>query len=108
MDRQIPERDWKQWRKVSASALEAFCRRILEESAAFARGPGTAHSRYLDLFRYLRERDEQIGTIFDNQRRSTAYRQIAAAISTGVVARETLSSFSDETRAVIERLLELT
>ena len=55
--RQIPERDWKAWRKLSADALERFCDHILDEVGSFRTASGSGHSRYLELFRYLRERD---------------------------------------------------
>jgi hypothetical protein len=106
MDQQIPERDWKQWRRISALALEAFCARVVEEAATFAKRAGSAHSRYLELWQYMRERDEEMASIFDDQRRSNAYLQMARAISVGVVPRTALSDFSDESRAVLERMLE--
>ncbi len=107
MQRQIPERDWKQWRRLSADALERFCGRILEESAAFARHGGSAHARYLELFRLLGERNEQMAAVFDDQRRSNAYRQIASAVVAGIVSPEELEVFSDETQSVIRMLTEL-
>lgn len=78
----------------------------MDEAGAFSGRPGSAHSRYLELFRYIRERDEEIAAVFDDQRRSTAYVQIARAISAGVIRRMELNLFSEETRAVIERMLE--
>ena len=59
----------------------------LEESTTFARRSGSAHSRYLELFRCIREHDEEI----------KVYLQIVMAISAGVVRRMELNSFSDET-----------
>ena len=33
MSRQIPERDWKLFRKVREAALERYCERVLREIA---------------------------------------------------------------------------
>ena len=70
MHRQIPERDWKEWRKISPIALERFCHGILQKSATFSQGPDSAHKRYLELFRYLRSQDADIAAVFNDQRRS--------------------------------------
>ena len=102
--RQIPERDWKAWRKLSADALERFCDHILDEVGSFRTASGSGHSRYLALFRYLRERDDEIAEVFNDQRRSNAYLQIAAAVRTGIVNREELTVFSTETQSRIEAL----
>lgn len=102
--RQIPEGDWKAWRKLSAEALERFCGRILDEAGSFRTASGSAHSRYLDLFRYLRKRDGEIAEVFNDQRRSNAYLQIAAAVRMGLVRREELTVFSAETQELLEAL----
>lgn len=107
MMRQIPERDWKAWRRLSADALERFCSSILDEAGSFRQRSGSAHSRYLELFRHLRERDAQIATVFNDQRRSNAFQQIAAAVGTGIVSREELSVFSEDTQAIVEILTTL-
>jgi hypothetical protein len=102
--RQIPERDWKAWRKLSAEALERFCARILDEAASVRESSGSARERYHELFRLLRERDDDIATVFDDQRRSNAYFQLAAALRIGIVSREDLTVFSEETQALMDRL----
>jgi hypothetical protein len=102
--REIPERDWKAWRKLSNAALERFCGHILDEVTSFRTASGSAHSRYLELFRYLRKRDDEIAEVFNDQRRSNARLQIAAAVRAEIVSREELSVFSTETQALIEAL----
>jgi hypothetical protein len=105
MNGRIPERDWKQWRTLCATALERFCTRILEEAAAFSSGTGSAHSRYHELFDLLRERNHEMATVFDDQRRSNAYRQMSYAIEAGIVLPAELDGFSDETRAAVQVLI---
>src|SRR6476469_6448162 len=99
--REIPERDWKAWRELSRNALERFCAGVLDHVGSFRERAGSAHSRYLELFRYLQERDDEIAEVFNDQRRSNAYVQITAAVRIGIVTREELTVFSLETQALI-------
>jgi hypothetical protein len=105
MNRGIPERDWKVWRKLSPVVLERFCARVLEKAATFESGTGSAHSRYLRLYRYIRESDKSIAAVFNDQRRSSAYPQIAVAVREGIVTREELGTFSEDTQDVIKVFL---
>jgi hypothetical protein len=105
MNGHLPERDWKQWRTLSAGALERFCARILKEAAAFAADTGSAHSRYLELFQLIRERNQEMARVFDNQRRSNAHLQMAYAITAGIVLPAELDEFSDETRSAVQVLI---
>ncbi len=104
MQRQFPESDWKYWRKVSQVARERYCTRILHEVAQLAQGEGSAHSRYQALFKLIEERDETIALVFNNPRRSTAFSQLATAVRDGIVTREELSGFSEETQALVALL----
>ena len=105
MLRQIPERDWKEWRKLSAIVLERFCARTLDRAAQFAIGSDPAHDRYVRLFQYLKRQDRTIAVIFDNPRRSSAYEQITAAVAKRIVSTDELTVFSQETQDVISLLL---
>jgi len=105
VNRGIPERDWKVWRSLSSTALERFCARVLGKAATFASGTEPAHSRYLRLYRYIRESDESIAAVFNDQRRSSAYRQIAIAVREGIVSLEELGTFSEDTQDVIKVFL---
>ena len=99
---EIPERDWKRWRELSKIALERYCVKILEGAAKYKSGKDTAHGRYLKLWRYIRKHDLTIAIIFNNPRRSTAYSQMHAALSEGVITRDELAEFSDQTQQLIE------
>ncbi len=52
----------------------------------------------------MQERDREIAEIFNDQRRSTAYVQISAAVQTEIVTRDELTVFSTETQALIDIL----
>ena len=102
--REIPEADWKHWRRVRDQALERFCAKVLSEAAKLETANGTAHDRYQKLFKLVERSDVRLGEIFDNPRRSTAYAQIAHAAGARVLTAEEIDGFSEDTRSVIELL----
>ena len=102
MDRQISEADWKRWRKLSELALERYCENALAKVVAGAEDGGSAHARYLNLWKLLRKLDRKLADVFDNPRRSVAYAQIAQGVAAGIIKRSELAEFSEETQAVID------
>ena len=102
--RQIPEADWKLWRKLSPIALERFCEKALDDVVQVARGGDDAHARYHRVFKTLRERDNVIAAVFDDQRRSNAVLQITRAVVEGILTPEEVLLFSEKTRAAISFL----
>jgi hypothetical protein len=104
MHRQISESDWKKWRLLSEVALERFCEHVLREAAQLAGGDGSAHKRYLDQYKFVRESDKELGRLFDGRSRSNAYSQMAAALASGLITEKDLATFSDETREVVALL----
>jgi len=104
----IPERDWKQFKRVHARLLEEYCERVLSELAtAASAGGGSAHERYLNIYKLIKKRDETLGVLFDDFRRSTAEMQLAAMRREGLLSDEDLDSFSDETRLFVQRMNEV-
>jgi DNA helicase IV len=101
MNREIPERDWKVWRALRDEALQRFCQETLDELAGFARGDGTAHERYLEMYKRMQKRNDELAEIFDNPRRSVAYMQIAFAVRRRALDKSELSRFTDETQQVL-------
>jgi hypothetical protein len=105
MERQISEADWKRWRKLSEDALQRYCEKALAKVVVIAEGDsGTAHERYLNLWKLLRKTDQKLAAVFDNPRRSVAFAQIAQAVAAGIVKRSELAEFSEETQAIIDFL----
>ena len=102
--KQIPESDWKTWRKMSAVALERFCSEALEGVRAITLRDDSAHARYRELFSFLRERDEIIAAIFDDQRRSNAYLQMARAVSEKVLHRSEIGKLSEESQTIVRMI----
>lgn len=103
---QIRESDWKILRDLKPLALERFCERTLGEIAAItiATTKG-AHERYLEVFRLIDRRDEELALAFNDLRRSNAILNLATMRSRGLVTDEEFQRFSAETRDVVERIL---
>jgi hypothetical protein len=95
----FPEHDWKHLRAVHRVALDRYCARVLEESRTIITdGTGSAHDRYLRLYRLLQERDRALAAAFDDMRRSMAVPRLGAMLALGVVTDEELSGFTPQTR----------
>jgi hypothetical protein len=106
MTRQIPESDWKLFRRLRKVALERFCDRTLSELGGLIAATGrSSHERYLAICKLLRERDDELADTFDDSRRSTAYQQLAFVRSLGLLTDEEFVSFSEETREVVDLYL---
>lgn len=104
--RDIPESDWKIFRTVRAAALDRYCARVLRECTAVIDDRSSSnHERYLELFRLLRERDDDLADAFNNPRRSAALIQLARIHALGVVTEAELARFSQETRELVTALV---
>jgi hypothetical protein len=101
----LPESDWKVFREVQKLALERFCQRALDEVQAILRdGSRSHHERYLDVFRRLQRRDEELAHAFNDPRRSRMIIQLVAIHAYGLLEPEELGRFSERTRASVESL----
>ena len=105
MSRQIPERDWKLFRKLRETALERYCERVLRELAELtAPKPASYHQLYLEVFKLIDQRDDELAHAFNDLRRSTALFQLAAMRSLDLLTDEELSTFTAETQEFVRML----
>jgi hypothetical protein len=96
---ELPERDWKQVRRVHDAGLERYCSRVLQECRDVLEAPNlSAHDRYLRLFEILRERDRDLAGAFDDMRRSRAVLKLAMMIKLDLVTNVELEQFSPSVR----------
>ena len=103
--RDVPESDWKVFRELQRHALERFCKRALEEvQTILSDGSRSHHSRYLDVFRLLQTRDEELAHAFNDPRRSRMIIQLAAIHAYRLLEPNELERFTEPTRAAIEWL----
>jgi hypothetical protein len=106
MAREIPEPDWKLFRRLHPRTLERFCEQVLGEIGRLAAEPGKgAHERYLAVFKLLQRRDKELAEAFDDFRRSRACRQLAVLRARGLLSEEEFARFSAETLGAVRVFL---
>jgi hypothetical protein len=108
MSRTISEPDWKIFRQLHQVALERYCENILDDAQQALSDPsGTAHERYLVLYRLMEKRNKEVARIFNDFRRSTALQYLAVIQAEHLLTEEEMSRFSPETRELVQVLLGL-
>jgi len=99
----ISESDWKKFRNMKNDVLNQNCENIFVKiDQLIEKRKGNEHEIYLKLYRLIREEDRQIEILFDNLKRSNAIQKLAAWVSYGVISKETLEMFSQETQRVVK------
>ena len=101
----FPESDWKIFRELRELALERFCKRVLDQIEPLRLNASRSHhERYLDVSRFLQERDEELGRAFNDPRRSQMIFQLGAMYADGLLEPNELARFSERTRATVALL----
>jgi hypothetical protein len=104
----ITESDWRVFKRLRESALERHCETILSEVARVIDGNGESmHERYLAVYRLIQECDQELESIFDTVRRSTAVAQLLNFRRAHLVTNEQFAKLSPELRDRIDALLKL-
>jgi hypothetical protein len=107
MPHDIPEADWKMFGQLQPLALERFCERVLSEIRDASSVAGqTAHQRYLQIFKIVRDKDKELAALFDNPRRSTARLQLSLIHSHGLLTPDEVKRFSSDTQQMISALAD--
>jgi hypothetical protein len=103
MEHGFPESDWKTFSELRRVALERFCKRVLDEVPRFPLDTERSyHERYLELYRWLGERDAEIARAFNDPRRSRMFEQLAALYAHGLLKPDEFARFTPQTRERIE------
>jgi hypothetical protein len=98
----IAESDWKKFKELRAVALERLSQKVLDECEAICRkGSTTPHEKYLELYKMVQERDDQMAKAFDIFSRSTAILSLRLMVVQGLVNNEELSRFSEEVQRIV-------
>jgi hypothetical protein len=108
MKDQIRESDWKVFRKLRDVALERFCGRVLDGLQSIAvDGSKTNHERYLAIWDFVQDENENLAILFDNPRRSVAVEQLAYMQRRALLTDEEFSQFTEETTQIVRRMLDI-
>ncbi len=108
MPHPIPEADWKVFRQLREVALQRFCERVLAEAHRISgSSTSSAHERYLELYRFIDERDDELARAFNDARRSAALLQLCAIVSQDLLTSEEIARFSVATRKSVAAVREI-
>jgi len=107
MKHEFPESAWKTFSQLRLVALERFCKRVLDEVPQFPSDTEQSyHQRYLELFRWLGERNDKLAKAFDDPRRSQMLWQLAAIYAYGLLKPDEFARFTPHTRERIQLLAQ--
>jgi hypothetical protein len=102
MSGNIPEADWRHFKRVHQVLMERFCQRTLDDLRVMLRATeGSAHEQYRRAYELLQDRDEELARAFDDFRRSTAIMQLAIMRRMGLLGDDELSVFSEQTQQTV-------
>jgi hypothetical protein len=108
MPREIKESDWKIFRRLHPVALERFCKQVVEEiNQATSKVTENYHERYLEVFRLIMDRNEEMARAFDDMRRSNAFILLANIRESQLLTEEEFLEFSPETREGVEVIINV-
>jgi hypothetical protein len=95
----MKESDWQKFKVIKEKAIERFCTQALNEFEETISNTGeSAHDRYLQLYKLVRNRDKEMALIFDGHSRSKAPIQLMVIRSHGLTDEVLLAELSDELR----------
>jgi hypothetical protein len=101
----IRESDWRHLRDLKPVALDRFCSRILAEVETASSDQGkTAHERYMTVFELVRDRDHELGRMFDDLKRSNAMGKLFLMRRTGLLMDEEWNGFSEEIKSIFAQI----
>lgn len=99
MPSDLPERDWRIFRKLRQKALDLYCARVLADIAAvIADTSKSNHDRYLELHRLIRARERDLAHAFDRMTRAHAMFELCSIAQLNLLTDEELSQFSQPTQ----------
>ena len=99
IDREFPESDWKVFCKLREIALERFCKRVLDQTESFREQSSESnHKRYLALYQWIGEQDEELARAFNDPRRSRMLWQLTSIHRLNLLETSELERFTPTTR----------
>ena len=108
MAKALPESDWKVFRELREVALQRFCSRIFDTLDQMRKNEsGTHYERYVELYRWLHDRNDEMDAAFSDVRRSTMVLHLSTIASLGLLERGELERFTPETRRIVESLMQV-
>lgn len=93
----IKESDWKLFRRFHPIALARFCERVLKDvEAIISKSSNAHHERFRELNKLVSEKDEDLGRLFYDFRRSTALNQLSLICTLSLLTDDEIAHFSPD------------
>ena len=93
----MKESDWKIFKRIKEKALAKYCENALADfSKIINNDKEHICERYTELYKLVRERDKELGKLFDDHSRSKATLQLLLIRKAGLADEELLEELSDE------------
>lgn len=105
--RDIAEKDWKYFRTLHKLAVNRFSKETLSNISKIiaSKEIESKHEKYLEIYRYIHERNEMLRDYFDGLRRSTAKIQILGLCRLNLIKPEEFNLFSEDVKNFVNDLL---
>lgn len=107
MSDRIKESDWKIFKELRPRALDRYCKRMMEEvEKTIHQSDKDNHTRYIEMYKTVKEGDKKLAHMFDGYSRSKAVEQLLLYYSDDLLTDDEFDRLSDETRERILKILE--
>lgn len=105
MSGNMPESDWKTFKRIHAAALQRYSQRKLDALAKVAAAEAkTPQERLLDVFDFAKQTQKEMASVFDDYRRSTAFMQLVIMHSKKLIEPDEWSSLTEATRDSVKQI----
>ena len=102
----MKESEQRKFKKLKELCLERFCDGVLREAELICKSDEkTAHGRYGDLYKLIKDKDKDLANAFDGLSRSKAFTQLMLMYRMGLVEEKQLDEFEDETKNSIRDIV---
>ena len=104
------EKDWKILRGVREKALNRLCSRILNELEKMyhlEKSSNAPHSAYINVYRFIQERDKVVADLFNDWRRTTVFIVVSGWLREGLLTRLEFNKLSEETKEAFIDFVEI-
>jgi hypothetical protein len=99
----FPEKDWKVFRSLHPIACERYCNQAISElEEILSKTSEPSGHRFWDALKAADRHAEEIRTVFDDFRRSTALIQLMRMRVLGLIHDNEMSRFSEETQKIVK------
>ena len=109
INRSIPEKDWKQLKKLKSEMLDMLCLKINQqaENIIIQSCVKSEHEKYLDLYKHIQYSDGVVAKCFNDWKRSNIIMKISQLLAEDLLTDEHIQNLSDDTKELINLLKSL-